>query len=170
MTQNNTFENVAARNEDRNRKAWDKNEKKLARIKRGLIAAAVAQAILLLIFILESNEIYALDDFLFIIYLISTVAAYVIGGGIGAALKRAWGITKKLFVIGWLCVPFPMDIFSGLFTSIFGFAFLPMGIIMMPLLMVFLNYRDAKKEQEELEYNILCSTPGNTGYTGAEMV
>ena len=170
MTQNNTFENVAAGNEDRIRDAWEKNEKKLARIKIGMIIAAAAQAILLLAFVVDSFRINALTDFLVISYLAATVAAYIVGGGVLAAAKRAWGITKKLFFIGWLCVPFPMDIFTGLLLSTFGIGFLPSELFLLPLLNVYLNYRDTKKEKDALELNVLCGTPVDGSFNGAKAV
>ena len=53
------------------------------------------------------------------------VPAYLIGGGIGRALKSAWKITQ----IGWFLIPiFPVDILVAIaffFASLFGFFFIP---------------------------------------------
>ena len=158
MTQTtNSFNDAAFNFAQRSQEEWEKKNRKLSRIKKGLIIAAIAQAIFILIYILDTSGILIFDDFLFIIYLITTIAAYIIGGGLLGAIRKCWKIAKKLFFIGWICVPFPMDIFTGLFTSLLGFTFLPMGIIMMPLLMVFLNYRDTKKEMEVITDNIILN-------------
>ncbi len=126
-----------------------KNEKKLARIKIGLIVAVVAQVAWVLALIFNSNSNTAVSDFFCYVALPTTLAAYIIGGGLGFAFKTAWGAAKKLFFFGWLVVPFPIDIFSGLFTSMLAFIFLPAVILCLPLLLVFLNYRRVQKEFEE---------------------
>ncbi len=169
-TANNIFEETANRNADRAQKQWEKNERKLKRIRIGLIIAAVSHALLFLMNALETKGIYTFDNFLFILWIGCMVVAYVLGGGILAALKRCWGLTKKLFFIGWLCVPFPMDIFSGLFLSVLGIGLFPIALIFAPILLIFLNYRDAKKEKDAIEYSILCGAPVNGSFSGAGAV
>jgi len=158
MTQTtNCFNDAAFNFAQRSQEEWEKKNRRLSRIKKGLIIAAAAQIAWVLAFLFSEANIIAASDFFCYIAFVGTIAAYFVGGGIGAAFKRALGLAKKLFFIGWLCVPFPLDIFSGLFTSVLGFAFLPMSIIMMPLLMVFLNYRDTKKEMEVITDNIILN-------------
>lgn len=66
------------------------------------------------------------------------VVAYLVGGGIGNALRTAWKITK----IGWFLIPvFPVDLLLGIaffFISIFG-------LLCIPAVFVGLNYLQHNK-------------------------
>lgn len=70
--------------------------------------------------------------------IILAIPAYLIGGGIGKALKAAWNITK----IGWFLIPvFPADLLLAIgffFVSVFLFLFIP-------IVFVGLNYVQHKK-------------------------
>lgn len=147
MTQTtNSFNEAASNYAQKQQEEWEKKNKKLSRIKKGLIIAAVAQGIWVLAYLFSKANFVTVSDIFCYFGLAGNVAAYIVGGGIVSVLKRAWGMAKKLFFLGWVSVPFPIDIFTGLFTSVFAFALLPMAIIFLPLLLVFLNYRDIKKE------------------------
>lgn len=74
--------------------------------------------------------------------------AYLIGGGLGGALKTAW----RLGTIGWILIPFPYDILTGLLTFLFSlFAF-----FCFPVVFVFTNYvahnRNYKEAKKYLSY------------------
>ncbi len=70
--------------------------------------------------------------------LVLAFPAYIIGGGIGKALKVAWKITK----IGWFLIPFfPADI---LFAIAF-FIFSVFGLCFVSVIFVGINYVQHKK-------------------------
>ena len=61
------------------------------------------------------------------------IPAYLIGGGIGKALKAAWKITK----IGWFVIRvFPLDILLAIAFFIFAI----FGFMFIPVIFVGLNY------------------------------
>lgn len=66
------------------------------------------------------------------------IPAYLIGGGIGKAVKAAWKITK----IGWFLIPvFPADVLLAIaffILSLFVFFYLP-------IIFVGLNYVEHKR-------------------------
>ena len=74
-----------------------------------------------------------------------SVPAYLIGGGIGKALKVAWGITK----FGWFLIPvFPADILFGLaffFISCFG-------LLCVPAFFVGMNYIQHKRNLDAAKH------------------
>lgn len=66
------------------------------------------------------------------------IPAYLIGGGIGKALKVAWNITK----IGWFLIPFfPAD----LLLAIGFFIFSLVGLLFVPIIFVGMNFIQHKK-------------------------
>lgn len=66
------------------------------------------------------------------------VLSYLIGGGLGRAIKTAWRITK----IGWFVIPFfPMDILIALVCFMFSMY----GLMFIPVFFVGLNYLQHKK-------------------------
>ena len=74
----------------------------------------------------------------FITACIIAIPAYLIGGGIGRALKLAWSIAK----FGWFLIPvFPADLGIG---AIFLF-FSIIGLLFVPVIFVGLNYIQHKK-------------------------
>lgn len=133
----------------------EKCERKLQRCKIGLIIAAVAQVAWVLIFAI-SHMPKVLDDILVFIALVGTVAAYIIGGGLLAAFKGTLKIAKVIGIFGWLCVPFPADIITGLFCSAMAIAMIPLSFIFIPLLLVLYHYiqinKDYKAAEEYLKY------------------
>lgn len=76
------------------------------------------------------------------------IPAYIIGGGFGKVLKTAANLGK----FGWLIVPFPYDIVTGLFTFIFA-AF---ALFCVPIFFTFTNYvqhnRDYKAAKKHLSH------------------
>lgn len=63
---------------------------------------------------------------------ILAIPAYLIGGGMGRAFKAARTLGKW----GWIVTPFPIDIFTGLFTIVIAF----FGFFFVPLIFVLMNY------------------------------
>lgn len=66
------------------------------------------------------------------------ICAYLIGGGIGKAIKTAWNITK----IGWFLIPFfPFDFCLALACFLFSLY----GLVFVPVIFVGMNYIQHKK-------------------------
>lgn len=64
--------------------------------------------------------------------------AYIIGGGLGKAIKTAWNITKFC----WYVIPiFPID----LCIALAGFVFSLWGLMFVPIFFVGMNYIQHKK-------------------------
>lgn len=118
---------------------FEQSTKKLERIKIGLIVAAVATACTALAFVLSNIDI--LSTLLLVFAFFGSIAAYIIGGGVKIALKAA----AKLAVIGWLIVPFPIDLITGIITLIFA----PMAFLFVPLVFVFINFWQNKKNRDD---------------------
>lgn len=76
------------------------------------------------------------------------IPAYLIGGGFGKVLKTA----GKLAKFGWLILPFPFDIFTGLLTFVVS-AF---ALFCLPLFFTFAGFvqcnRDHKAAQKHLSH------------------
>lgn len=79
---------------------------------------------------------------------ILAIPAYIIGGGFGSVLKTAANLGK----FGWLILPFPMDILTGLVTFIFAV----FALFCVPLFFTFTNYvkhnRDYKAAKKHLSH------------------
>lgn len=70
------------------------------------------------------------------------IVSYLIGGGIGRAIKTAWNITK----ICWFMIPFfPLDL--GL--ALLGFIFSLYGLMFVPIFFVGMNYIQHKRNLDE---------------------
>lgn len=70
-----------------------------------------------------------------------SLPAYLIGGGIGSALKAA----KNIAVLGWVIVPFPVDILVGLVTLFYALA----AFFFLPFFFVFLNFRKHSRDMKQ---------------------
>lgn len=125
-------------------------EKKLNRIKLGLKIAAAAELFYFLgMFIPKMPQ--TLVSLFMILAFLSTFAAYIIGGGFGSAVKMAWKVAKKIATFGWLIVPFPADIITG-FICLWVAIIVPIfAFILIPLLLIFINYTQVKKDLDAAE-------------------
>ena len=108
----------------------DKKQMKLI----GLIASLIATITIWTGFAIEG----IIGDILAVIWMIGLVVGYVLAGG----FKRAMGVAIKLCKFGWLLLPFPFDIFTGLVTLVFSF----FVFIFCPVIFVFLNFVKAEGE------------------------
>lgn len=114
-------------------------DEKIKRIKIGLILCGASFLSLLL----SAIPVVFISNFFFYASIIATIAAYVISGGIKIALRTA----LKLAKIGWLILPFPLDIFTGIVTfivSLFFFAFFPVVFVLISLLQTIRDKREAE--------------------------
>ena len=117
-------------------------EVKFAKINmiRTLIGAAFAvlSTVLLLI------ALFGKDSNYYMYAALPAIPAYLIGGGIGKAVKAAWKITK----IGWFLIPvFPADVLLAIaffILSLFVFFYLP-------IIFVGLNYVEHKRALKAAE-------------------
>ena len=117
-------------------------EMKFAKINliRILIGAAFAvlSAILLLVALIGKDSQY------YMFAALPAIPAYLIGGGIGKAVKAAWKITET----GWYLIPvFPADVLLAVaffFLSLFAFFYLP-------IIFVGMNYIDHKRALKAAE-------------------
>ena len=78
----------------------------------------------------------------FVAAVIIAIVSYVIGGGVGTAVKSAFKVAKW----GWYVIPsFPADVF--IFVCVLYIAFF--AFFFVPILFNFINYRQFKKNLED---------------------
>ena len=104
----------------------------------GLIAAFVSTAAIWIAMSADVNDI--LGEILCMIWLIGLVLGYVLGGGVKGAIGIAWKLAK----FGWIIVPFPYDLMTGVMTLALAF----LVFMLCPVLFVFLNF--IKREEPVL--------------------
>ena len=107
----------------------------LEKIKDARKVAAAATFCSFLYLVLIKNDI--LGPLFFLFALGGSITSYVKGGGIKIAFK----VAKKLAFIGWVIIPFPWDIATGLGTLIYSF----LTFLFVPIIFVHINYRQYKK-------------------------
>lgn len=93
----------------REKEKMTRNQMKLI----GLVASVIATVAIWAGFSMDG----ILADVLGVIWLIGLEAGYVLAGGIKGAVGFAWKLAK----FGWLIVPFPMDIMTGVFSFVVAF-------------------------------------------------
>lgn len=99
------------------------------RILIGFVFAAIAM-VFTIIGIANKEEFFTGS---YLVAFALAIPAYLVGGGIGKALKTAWKITKFC----WFLIPvFPVDILIALM----GFFFSIFGLMFVPVIFVGLNY------------------------------
>ena len=125
--------------------AMEESEEKLVKAKRGLWLAVGATiynlfGFAIVAFLLNLLGIDYAESFeiSLCIAIGLTLASYILGGGFGTAVKWAW----KLAIFGWIIIPFPYDLIVGFMTM--GFSLACFAFI--PILFVFINYRQIKKD------------------------
>lgn len=114
-------------------------ESKLKRVQIGLIIAAVASILSFIDIKFFDGQGYALG-FGFLL----GIASYIVGGGIAAAFKMVWRVAW----FGWIVVPvFPIDFLIFICAGVMAvFAF-----ICFPIVFVFLNYLQVKRNYDDAE-------------------
>lgn len=126
---------------------YNSSTKKMQRCKIGLIVAAVAEVIWILLFLL-GHKMGAFGDILSGFALVASIASYIVGGGIKMGLSFAWRVSTKVGFFGWLVVPFPYDILTGLMCTCIGIMLIPTLLLFIPLVLVGLNYIQIKKDYD----------------------
>lgn len=102
-------------------KKSDKNRKALIGV---LIAAFYWIPDFLISFLLDEINPGLSTNVFFIIMIASSITAYILTGGLDMVL----GIAKKIAFFGWIILPFPLDIITGIATfvlALFLFAAFP---------------------------------------------
>lgn len=123
---------------------------KLDRVKKGLAIAAVSQLLWVIVFVFKQLPT-TVSDVLCIIAIVTEVAAYFISGGVAAAFKTTWKVSKAIGKFGWAIAPFPVDIFTGLFLTFCGIIMFPTIMVLLPLVLVFANFCEINKRIKEQE-------------------
>ena len=137
-------------------KTIEKTEKSLKKIKRAFIPAAIS-TVAGILSMGSAFEDPSINGFLMTLSLVVAIVSYIMGGGFKIAVKAA----GKLAVVGWFICPFPIDIAVGICTMIFAVA----AFFFLPLVFVFLNYRQHKKNLEDAkEYLECCVQARNNGF------
>ncbi len=133
--------------------------RKLKKSKRGIIAALISMGMWLLgagvgtlsdidglpIPVVDFLQLSALG--IWLLALITTLVAYLIGGSVGETLK----IIGKIGFVGWFIIPFPYDIITGLAAMFFTVV----ALFACPLVVLGIIYlvrkRRIKKAQQFLD-------------------
>ena len=112
-------------------------EAQLAKSKKVYIIAGISTACFLI-------------PFLWPIAMIGSIVSYSMGGGFGTALK----IACKVATVGWFVFPFPICFLTGMCGMVFSMV----AFFMLPILFVFCNYLQIKKDLHAAEeYLSYCS-------------
>ena len=126
------------------------SEKKLARGKIGLIVAALVPVFDIIISIILRDSA---GDVAVGLWFVAAIAAYIVGGGLGSALK----FVLKLTYYCWVFFPiFPIDFAIALFAF-----FMVGGVaLFLPVVFVLLTQHQLKKNREaaEMIVNVYAST------------
>ncbi len=118
------FDNMAFANDVKNQ-----CEARLTRSKIALIIAGISTLFLVCL--------HNIDAF-FALGLLGAIASYIVGGGFRHMVRWAFNIAK----FGWLVVPFPLDLCTGLLCMAFSL----IAFMFVPVVFVFLNYIQIRKD------------------------
>ncbi len=140
----------------------EKLDSKLPRLKIGLIAAAITQFFFFFMALgdFEGN----LEKTLIYIWMILTLATFIIAGELISAIKRVFGFAIALGKKGFDFPIIPINLGLGLVGFLIPLEFLPTIYIVFPLLYMFLAYRRNRKECKEAEEYLSYCKPVGTAY------
>jgi len=114
---------------------------KLRKVERGLYVAIITSAFNVFILWAESQGISVSAEMSGIFSLVmigGAIVSYVLGGGILTALRWAWRIGAFM----WYIFVFPLD----LMMVIMGFGFSLVAFLCVPVIFVYMNYRQVKMD------------------------
>lgn len=114
---------------------------------RKLAIAATCCSFLSLVFM----NVGFLNSLFFLLALGGSIVSYVKGGGI----RIAFNVALKISYIGWLIIPFPWDIATGLGALIYSFV----AFLFMPIVFVHINYKQYKQYCDDAEAYLKYCTP-----------
>ena len=148
-TSNSIFEEAIFNDAAYAKDIMKQSEERLKRVKIGLIISVVASICGFISFTHGSTHI--IFEVIGFVAFVGAIASYVIGGGFMDAIRMALKIGK----IGWLIMPFPVDIVTGIISTIFSLV----AFFLLPVIFVSLNYIQTKKDYEAAEnYLSYCRT------------
>lgn len=129
---------------------YDGSKSKLKRVRIGMIISAISSAfsVCAVAFGNQNDELLGLFASL---AFVGSIASYILGGGFKRTLRAA----KKLAFFGWLILPFPYDLATGLVTITIA----PIVLFFFPVFFVFGNYRQIRHEYKDAEEYINCYRP-----------
>ncbi len=149
MTKRNNNYSVEFSSYEQAAQMTQKAEHKRNRVLIGLAIAALTTG-LTLFGLFGSGQ-----EHLLALAIMTAIPAYILGGGFGSALRAA----GKLAKFGWLIVPFPYDLLTGLITLLVaGFLF-----FCVPVFFVLKNFINVNAEYNEMKSHM-------SFYTVAEQV
>ena len=109
----------------------------LSRIKTPIIISVISLLLLFIFMYCASSDNASI---FFSILCISAFVAYGFCGDV--ALKKIWSGMKTIAFIGWIVVPFPFDLVSGIFSMIFALFF----YMFLPIIPIMLVWNDARMQ------------------------
>lgn len=130
----------------------DSCEKKLKKCKKGLYISIIPTILSVMAFYgIVSADV---AEIFIPIILILAIISYIVGGGLKVALSWGWKICK----FAWFVVPvFPIDIAIALLA----FGVVVYAFIFVPLVFVWLNYRQISKDRNAAAQYLEYCKPSN---------
>lgn len=133
----------------------EKAQKEVKFAKINMIRTLIGAAFAVLSTVLLLIALFGKDSNYYMYAALPAIPAYLIGGGIGKAVKAAWKITK----IGWFLIPvFPADVLLAIaffILSLFVFFYLP-------IIFVGLNYVEHKRAYNAAQAYLAQFAPNMT--------
>lgn len=133
----------------------EKAQKEVKFAKINMIRTLIGAAFAVLSTVLLLIALFGKDSNYYMYAALPAIPAYLIGGGIGKAVKAAWKITK----IGWFMIPvFPADVLLAIaffILSLFVFFYLP-------IIFVGLNYVEHKRAYNAAQAYLAQFAPNMT--------
>jgi hypothetical protein len=146
-------------------------EEDLAKCKSGLKWVLIAQAAFIGAIVINSsgiinypNENAALIGIgvCFTVALILSIVAFHKCGGINKVWGSVSNVIKKIAKLGWLILPFPIDIVTGLTFMLVGYIYVPIFLILFPILTYWINKAHLKKQIKEADKYLKYCDPVTT--------
>ena len=123
------------------RDCLEQSRAELEKIKEVRKLAAAATFCSFLYLVLIKNDI--LGPLFFLLALGGSITSYIKGGGI----RIAFSVAKKLAFSGWVIIPFPWDIVTGLGALFYSF----LTFLFVPIIFVHINYKQYKQYCDDAE-------------------
>ena len=123
------------------------SEVKLENVQKAMKIGTIATVgtVIGLILLATGGDIIAdIGSLLLVVTAVISIISYIIGGGVGMAIKFAWKIGK----IGWYILPIPL---VDLAFALMVFFFALVGALYVPVLFIWLSSKQIKRDYEEAE-------------------
>lgn len=122
------------------------SEVKLEQVQKAMKIGAIATVgtVISLILLATEGVMATIGNLLLVVIAVISIISYIIGGGVGMAIKFAWKMGK----IGWYILPIPL---VDLAFALMVFFFALVGALYVPVLFIWLSSKQIKRDQEEAE-------------------